>query len=334
MIKINTPEGLEERFTQPAGFRFHSFEREQGRRIRFGSVFPKDSYPDAVVLCLPGLSECIEKYFETARDLLDKNLAVYIMDWMGQGGSDRYTDNPHKRHSAGFEEDVKDLAYFYSEYIKHSSVVPDKGRLPLAMLAHSMGGNIGLRFMAENPDVVECASISAPMAGIAMLNQIPKPVVRPLAEVFARIAGDKYAFHQYDWGVNPLHEPGKGIYSNDAARDSLHRQWVDANPDLQIGGVTFGWVRDAVASCQKLHKAAPAIQKHVILGLAEQDTIVDNDAIRSLHASLPNSKLLEFQNAKHEILMETDDIRREFLNSFYQQIQDNILAKPETLKPF
>ena len=66
----NAPD-LEERFLEPEGWRWHSFTRPTqsgGRKIRFGSVFPKDSVPDAVVVCLPGLSEFSEKYYEMSRE--------------------------------------------------------------------------------------------------------------------------------------------------------------------------------------------------------------------------------------------------------------------------
>lgn len=329
MIKTVTPAGLEERFTEPEGFRFHSFERE-GRKIRFGSVSPKDSIPDAVVVCLPGLSEPIEKYFETARDLLDKNLAVWVIDWMGQGGSGRYLDNKHKRHNANFDEDVEDLHYLVLEYIKHASVHPDKGRIPMAMLSHSMGGNIGLRYLEKHKDVFECAGFSAPLLGIPGLRSIPEALLLPLAYSFAKIAGKAYANGQ-DWSpITRPEPPGEGEFSSDPIRDGLHREWLSANPELQIGGVTYRWVYEALKSCKHAKKAADNVQTPSLIAIAGQDTIVDNSKIKPM----PNSKMLELATAKHEILMENDDIRNTFFDSFFELIQENILDKPETLRPF
>ena len=50
MTNTKIPKDLEERFTQPKGWRSHHFE-SNGMRIAFGSVFPEDSVPDAVVVC-------------------------------------------------------------------------------------------------------------------------------------------------------------------------------------------------------------------------------------------------------------------------------------------
>ncbi len=334
MTTMKTPDGLEKRFTEPEGFRFHSFIRN-GRKIRFGSVFPKDSIPDAVVVCLPGLSEPIEKYFEIARDLNEKNLAVWIIDWMGQGGSGRYLPNAHKRHSAGFDEDVEDLHYLILEYIKHSSVHPDKGRIPMAMLAHSMGGNIGIRYMDKHKDLFECAGLSAPMMSIKGFERFPKAALLTLARTFKTFSGTSYGFSQKDWSEDMRSEkPGEGEFSSDAARDALFMQWCNANPDLQIGGVTFRWFYEALISCNKAAKAVAGIDKPLLFATAGQDSIVDNAEIKRAQKNAQNSILIEFENAKHEILMETDDIRGDFLNRYYQLIQESIIDKPETLKPF
>ena len=119
-VKLSHPHDLEERFHKPVGWRWHRFERN-GRNIRFGSVFPKDSIPDAVVVCLQGVREFSEKYFEVAQWCLDHNLAFWTCDWVGQGKSTRLLQDSQKRHSHGFDNDIDDLHYFILQYIKHSS---------------------------------------------------------------------------------------------------------------------------------------------------------------------------------------------------------------------
>ena len=171
----NAPD-LEERFLEPEGWRWHSFTRPTqsgGRKIRFGSVFPKDSVPDAVVVCLPGLSEFSEKYYETARTLLDKNIAFWTLDWFGQGGSDRYLKNRQKRHAVSFDEDVEDLRYFITEYVKHACVHPDVGRIPMAMLSHSMGETIGLTYHHNSPDMFKCSAVIALFLWLQAGKSIP-----------------------------------------------------------------------------------------------------------------------------------------------------------------
>ena len=47
---------------------------------------------------------------------------------------------------------------------------------------------------------------------------------------------------------------------------------------------------------------------------------------------MPNATTLELPEAKHEILMETDEIRNAFLNDFMELLATNNIK--EKLKPF
>lgn len=333
MIKTEAPDNLEERFTEPKGFRWHSFTRD-GRKIRFGSSFPQDSIPDAVVVVLPGLSEFGEKYYELARNLNDANLAFWVIDWMGQGGSGRYLPNPDIRHAASFDEDVEDLQYLILEYIKHSSVHPDKGRIPMAMLGHSMGGNIGLRYMQKYPDTFECAAFSAPMIGLKDFESVPQKLALGLAGLFNALIGKSYAFGQKNWNKTARPMPGHDTFSSDAERGSLHPRWQVKNPELRLGGVSFGWVFSALTSCLQVQKDMHNVQKDIMVGYAGNESIVSNKAIKDAFNALPNVTLIEYPHAQHEIMMERDITRSAFLNDFYDLIQKTIIDKPETLKPF
>ena len=73
----DTPEtpDLEKRFLEPEGWRWHHVKRGD-RKLRFGSAFPKNSIPDAVVVCLPGLNEFCEKYFEEFQFHSLKNASI------------------------------------------------------------------------------------------------------------------------------------------------------------------------------------------------------------------------------------------------------------------
>ena len=160
-VKKSELPDLEDRFLPPPGWRWHQFKNAKGRSLRFGSVFPENRVPEAIVIALEGLSEFSEKYFEVAHDLLKMDCAFWVLDWQGQGKSQRHLKNPHKRHSSSFDEDVADLHFFIQEYVKHSAVHPDVGRIPLVMLGHSMGANIGLHYLHRHPDMVTWPEMSS-----------------------------------------------------------------------------------------------------------------------------------------------------------------------------
>jgi lysophospholipase len=325
---------LEPRFQQPEGWRWHHFTNPMGRKLRFGTVSPKSRIPDAVVVCLPGLSEFAEKYFETAHDLLDRNLAFWVLDWQGQGHSDRHLKNPHKRHSAGFDEDIEDLHYFIMEYVKHASVHPDVGRIPLVMLGHSMGGNIGLRYLIDHPDIFACAAFSAPMTGIAATRALPISVAVDVSTLLRECFNMLYVFGGKNWSPHERDTLSARLFSSDPARAAVHNAWCQADPALQVGNVTFGWVNHALRSCAALQHAMSKnpVKIPCLIGLAERDTLVDNAATRKMAARMPGVEILELRGALHEILMERDDIRGKFLLAFENMLVNNNVR--EKLKPF
>lgn len=304
--------------------------------MRFGSAFPKDSIPDAVVVCLPGLSEFGEKYFETARYCLEKNLAFWVLDWRGQGKSDRYFKNSQKRHSYGFQGDVDDLHALIMGYIKHSSVHPEKGRIPLAMLAHSMGANIGLHYLKKYPDMFECAAFTAPLFGMKACEKMPKIMPLPLSFILQLFMPKNYAPGEKNW--SPDTRPCKGVnaLSTDPVRVDVHGKWFEADPFLQVGGVTYGWVHQAIKSGWIFLNPffVKSIKTPCLMALAGQETLINTPKARHVARSLPHCELVEYESAHHEILMEGDEIRGDFLEKFYALIKENIIDRPETLKPF
>ncbi len=327
---------LEDQFLQPPGWRWHGFSRKEGRTIRFGSAFPKDSIPDAVAVCLPGLGEFSEKYFETAQYCLSKNIAFWIIDWAGQGRSMRYLENPHKRHADNFQEDVDDLHYFIMEYIKHACVHPDVGRIPMAMLGHSMGANIGMHYLSQHPERFECAAFTSPMFGLKVFENTPAPLARFATSALNLIAKNRYAFGEGDWSEKPRADPGNNRFSSNPIRGSVHNSWCASNPDLQVGHLTYGWLYQAEKSCAALQKKKllNSIPTHCLLASAGLDDLVDNKVTAQVAKQLEHAQLLEYPGARHEILMESNDIRDDFLDHFYKLIIKCIIERPETLKPF
>ncbi len=329
--KTNLPTNLDACFAQPEGWRWHHFERA-GRNIRFGSVFPKDSIPDAIVICLQGVREFSEKYYETAQWCIDHNFAFWIMDWAGQGLSTRFLPNPQKRHSTGFDADIDDLHYFITEYIKHSSVHPDKGRIPMAMLAHSMGANIGLRYLQKHPETTQCAAFTSPMIGIKAFQHIPQRLALLTAELLKSFVGDFYIPGGRDWGKRADHVR----LTFDPARSKIQPIWCHHDERLQCGDVTFGWVYEAQKSCVSLQSKSvyTEIETPCLFGIPEHEDLVDNKIALKIFAAMHNAKYVEYPGAAHEILMEKDEIRDDFLKHFYNLIKENIINRPETLKPF
>ncbi len=325
------PDEIQDKFKQPKGWRWHHFKRDN-RTIRFGSVSPENKTPDAVIVCLQGVREFTEKYYETAQWCLDNNFAFWMMDWAGQGKSTRFLDNPQKRHSLGFDEDIKDLHQFIMDYIKHSSVSPDVGRIPMALLAHSMGANIAMRYLEKHQDIFECAALSAPMIGIKAFRFIPAPIMLALTGALNCVMGKSYVPLGKDWAERTEH----ARLSSNKERNDIDEKWCNFDPELQIGDITFGWVHEAQKSCVAVqkHSIHAYIPTPCLIGIPGHEDLVDNKKTEKVAAHMPSVKIVDYPNAYHEILMESDEIRGNFLSHFRDLIKETIIDRPETLKPF
>lgn len=327
---------LETRFLAPAGWITHSFTNEEtGHRIHYGRVYPQGKPPAAVVVCLGGLSEFSEKYYEVAHDMLARGYAFWIMDWQYQGRSGRLDKFPHRRHSDGFEADISDLKKFVDDYIVPAAVHPDVGRIPLVMLGHSMGGNIGLRFLAQYPKRFDAAAFTAPFLGIHNFSAAMKIFVASLAP-FIPLIGRNYVPGGTDWQAAFRKGDGTDKFSADALRDTLHNIWSTTDEALQVGSPTFGWVSKALRSCALLRRKGvlESITIPVLVALAGREEIVENKDIRAAATRLPKGQLLEIEGARHEILMETDEYRNYFLNAFDKMLEVHKIATIDNVKPF
>ncbi len=312
----NIPPGLDQRFYKPEGYIFNFFERkgtQRLRKIRYALYMPEN--PKGIIVHLPGLSEFAEKYYELAHDIYDKNYGYVCIDWVGQGKSSRYMDNTHKRHADPFEEDVADLHELITQY------VPDKG--PLFMLAHSMGGNLGIRYAIEHPHTFKAIGLSAPMFGIKAVAALPKDIRHHISSFMNNFFSEKYVLGGMDWNEHLRGKEGIDIFSSDPIRGKLHHKWSLADEELRLGAITYGWVDEALKSCAALFKpdVLDQVKVPVFIGVAEKEGLVDNDEIRRAYNMLPHAELVEFTGAQHELLVEIDSIRDAYLKRYFSLIE-------------
>lgn len=321
---------LEPRFLQPNGWQWGEFVRA-GRRIRFGWVMPEK--PKAVMVFLPGLSEFCEKHFETAHWALAQGYGFFIIDWYGQGKSGRYfPDHPHKRHAGNFQNYVDDLKEWIERHILPVAQDPglrrdDGGALPLFMLALSMGGNIGLHYLVQNPDTFKSATFLCPMWGIKTMRHIP--LATQISRFIDRFAGDAYVPGGGDWKEIMHPSAELSFLSKDPLRNPIHNAWCIADPDLQVGGVTFGWVFEAHQSCEKLKELnLESIHTPILVACAHHEMLVDNKTTREICVRLPDVKLFMLHDSWHEPLMERDNIRNAFFDKFAPFVQESLKEAP------
>ena len=285
------------------------FKGDRGIRLRFARWEPTRMPVRGTVCVFSGRSEYIEKYFEVIADLRRRGFAVATMDWRGQGGSERLLSNPRKGHVRSFSDFDRDLAAFMTQI-----VLPDCPP-PYIGLAHSMGGNILLRNASLKSSWFSRMVLSAPMIEISekMLGS-SLAVARAYAETVAGLGlGRIYV----PWGSDEPSElcPFEGNeLTNDRERYERNRAIVQTAPQLALGSPTVGWLRAALRSAARL--TAPdyplKIEVPLLLFAAGQDTVVSTTAVEEFAVRLKVGTHVLLPQAKHEILQEKPDVRRDF----------------------
>ena len=100
-----------------------------GCRLRAARWTPAGEARGTVAI-FEGRGEFIEKYFETARDLLARGFAVAALDWRGQGGSERPLRNARKGHVDDFSQFERDLDAFVAQVLEPHCPRPWFGARP------------------------------------------------------------------------------------------------------------------------------------------------------------------------------------------------------------
>jgi lysophospholipase len=258
------------------------------------------------VVLLPGRSECIEKYGRAARYLLRRGYSVITIDWRGQGLSDRALADPMSGHVDDFAEYQEDLDALLAE--------ADRAGLPQPyfLMAHSMGGCIGLRALIRGLPF-RAAAFSAPMWGIAMSAWL-----RPVAQVFTAMAAPFRLAHRYAPTTGPesylLQVPFEGnVLTTDREMWAYMRDQVRAVPEFALGGPSLAWLRAALRECSDLAaRPAPAVPAICALGTLEK--VVDVPPVHLRMAGWANGQLDLYPGAEHEIMMEGPAVRARFFD--------------------
>lgn len=318
---------LETRFAQPDGWKTGQFRNADGATIHYGHAKPA-GIPRGTVVITTGFGEFTEKYFETARHYLEQGYEVYAMDWRGQGRSQRYLDSPAKPYSLGYEHDVADLHQFVTEIVK-----PDERNGPLVMSAHSMGGNIGLHYLHDHPDVFDAAVMTAPMVDINT-GTIPYSLARMIANGGFYTGQDR---RYIPGGIDTHKHPAQIDYdrkSRDPARRLVQTAWIENDSALDLGDPTIGWLYQAFRSCDVLARPGylEEIKTPVLMAIALEDSIVSVPAQDAAAKRLPGAQTLRLEGCQHEIWMERDEFRNRLIREVEKFLSPFFLPANPALK--
>ena len=280
----------------------HWMQTPDGLRLRLGVW---RSGTKGTVLIFPGRTEYIEKYGGAAAALAKAGYSCLAIDWRGQGLSDRLLPDRLIGHVHKFSDYQRDVQTLMSA--AKSMDLPE----PYFLIAHSMGGCIGLRALMQGLPV-QAVSFSAPMWGILF----HPPAKRALAWALSSLL--------YPFKLAEMRAPGSSIgpyllevafednqLSCDPQMFEMMQYHLQELPDCALGGPSLRWLNEALHEMLALHRRrAPNAPALCFVGGLE--TIVDPRRIQQRMAHWPGARLKFVPQAKHEFMMERPEIRGAF----------------------
>ncbi|MEM6306403.1 MAG: alpha/beta hydrolase [Pseudomonadota bacterium] len=286
----------------PEGEMVHWVHATDGVRVRLAHWHPPGA-KGTVLLC-PGRTEYIEKYGAVVGEFTQRGLAVVVNDWRGQGLSDRALPNRLLGHVAQFSDYQHDVAAMMAYLQAHA--LPQ----PVHVVAHSMAGCIILRALMHGLQA-QTVTFSAPMWGIVLPPHMRAAAWAVTAALNGTALRDSLAPGAEAATMVDIGDFASNKLTGDAAQyDRMIGQMHDI-PDFGLAGPTIAWLHGALREMRHLARLpAPDIPCLTFLGTNE--AITDPRRITRRMARWPDGRLEILPQGRHEVMMETSDLRGRF----------------------
>ena len=290
----------------PPGAHVEVLEASDGVRLRCAS-FAASARPVGTVLLLQGRNECIEKYFETARDLGDAGFATLALDWRGQGGSDRLLPDPMRGFVKDFTEYERDLLTLLD-----AAIALDAPK-PITIAAHSMGALVTLLAAPRIEDRVSRVIALAPLLRIAS-QPFGHGTIRTFLSAMRAVGlGRLYAAGGPRLAEAPAFDTN--VLTGDPARHRRNAGIYLRHPHLGLGGPTVAWAHAALRAMARVASDRHLVRislPSLMVG-AGDDTVVSTLEVERLARRMRNANCVVVDGARHELLQEQDRYRRQAL---------------------
>ena len=266
--------------------------------------------PRGSILFLPGRGDAYEKWLETLNEWHSQGWAVTSADWRGQALSGRLGLDAMTGHVDNFSTWIDDLAALWNDW---RDTIP----APHVLVAHSMGGHLALRAVAEGKVVPDAIVLSAPMLGL-LPNRAPSALLHVIARFMKGLGDPRRSAWRGNERPELIHRARSRLLTHDPSRYDDEQWWRGKRPAITMGAASWGWIEQALASIRMLEKPGvlEAVQVPVLLLGTSADRLVSWRAIRRAAERLPESTLVTFgPECRHEILREADAVRGRALDA-------------------
>jgi lysophospholipase len=295
---------------RPDNARSGWLDATDGVRLRYATFGTTAAPRRGTVVIVTGRNECIEKYFETARDLAGRGLGSAMMDLRGQGASQRLLKHSLCGYVGSFDDYVRDLDRFFTEV-----VLPDC-RPPYYLLGHSTGALIALLATPMLANRITRMVLVSPFLSVIGLP-LSMTGVRRLSGFMRAIGAGRLCAYG---GTRPDLDPpfATSKVTSDPTRFRRNIGIYRAHPQLALAGPTYAWVYGACTTSQRIQRQdyIDRIAIPVLMVAAGADEVVSTRAVETYARRLKNGSVLTVDGARHEILQEQDIYREQLLAAF------------------
>lgn len=287
------------------------FEGKANIQIYY-KIFEQSELESPAILISSGRTEAAIKYKELIFDLHNNGYSVYIHDHRGQGMSGRMTEDPDMGYIDTFQFYIDDMKFFYDNMLYKSS------HKKKYLLAHSMGGAIGMTYLEQNPDDFDAAAFSSPMLGFTAST----------CEAAKLLAGEKpkYALGQSKYQDDKLEFKKNKLTGSEIRYNRMNAAFA-TDPKARLGGASYQWVYKSCEQFDYMNDNINNIQTPFILFSAENESIVNPKAHQTfIEEAKKLGKTCEaflIENAQHELLIEKDEQRIETINQILKYYNGN-----------
>ena len=305
-------------FNCPLGGESFFYKTLDGVNLRIATW--NQSSRKGTVLLQSGRTEFIEKYYEVIQEFIHRGFCVALMDWRGQGLSERLAKDIHIGHVKNFSDYDSD----FEEVIE--KVYQDSCPRPWIAMGHSMGGCLVASTAAKNTNLFDAIILCAPMLSLQMPT-----LVKKLIHIFGfitKVGLEEKAVAKPEWSKDKgwLESSFReNQVTSDQTRYERTLRLIREHEELAIGGLTIGWVYGALKRTKEMSSPGwiKKIKQPLLLLNANKDKLVNPKENKKI-CNQSNTVTIEDVDSEHEILMETDLIREQAWNAIDEFLEETL----------
>lgn len=290
---------------------FKSFD---GLNLRYYNAFqPKEETSQGCIVIVHGYCGFWGKFHEIAHYFWQAGYEVFFLEQRGHGYCGKQTDDKDMVHVGDYSDYVKDV-----KLLMDNVILPSIGNIPCILFSHSMGGAIGTLFMEEHPGYFEGAVLSSPMFSIKT-GKIPKIAVyllRVKVKLFRQELQPFPGGKRFD---------GIPVFASSSTRSEVRYNYIfnQRLKDEHYHTYMFsnGWGCASFRATGKVLKNAAKVKVPVLMFTSGNDSFVNMDGAEIFKKRAACVKHIHFEEAKHELFNDTDEVRAVYFNNIFDFIK-------------